>query len=125
MKTTFTKKAKCFLASALSAIMCLTFIPSGASAATDNDTVNSESAAFEVVAEEPDCTCSENEHIHSVGFCSIGETASVQATCLHQNRGSTRIGTCPTCNGFLYRYYCKDCGKTTGRWCLCGYVSFI
>lgn len=125
MKTTFLKKATRFLASALSAVMCLTFTLSGAFAETNDEAADSTTAAFEVIVQETDCACSENEHIHTNVFCLNEDTASVYSTCIHNDRGAKNIGNCPTCNSFLYVYYCKSCGTYTGKWCRCGLVSFI
>lgn len=119
MKSKTTKK---FMASVLSALMCLTCITSGSLAATIDETDGETYITLDVVEDESSHTCAENTHLEEI--CIAGHTASISSTCLHQERTTRYIGRCPDCNGFLYAFYCKSCGKLIGRFCNCGVEWF-
>ena len=58
-------------------------------------------------------------HAHDLDEC---EQISTYATCTHNGtlKGTTFVGTCSKCGGFLYYVYCTVCGKYTGATvCLC------
>lgn len=61
-----------------------------------------------------------HEHVHDLDECELNSTYKA---CDHNGtlKGTTYVGTCSRCGGFLYYVYCKVCGKYTGATiCLCG-----
>lgn len=60
-------------------------------------------------------------HVH-LNDSNEDEYISTYAACNHNGtlKGTTYVGTCSKCGGFLYYVYCKACGKYTGATiCLC------
>lgn len=71
-------------------------------------------------AEVPaDSASAVESHVHDLDECELNSTYKA---CDHNGtlKGTTYVGTCSRCGGFLYYVYCKVCGRYTGATiCLC------